>query len=165
VDITPEENTTGGPKTIYARQIRQRAEFAIFHPRPIRATAFNDFTRSTVDEYAVVNANAPCEFVFHCPPGARRVVASYGLIPEAYAHAGMTDGVEFVVSERQPNGTDTVIFRRLLDPYATPGDRGRQVLDLALPHPVTGELSFRTLPGPNNNTSYDWSYWGAIKLE
>jgi hypothetical protein len=31
--------------------------------------------------------------------------------------------------------------------------------------PITGEIIFRTLPGPNNNASYDWAYLGQIELK
>jgi hypothetical protein len=40
-----------------------------------------------------------------------------------------------------------------------------QSLEIALPQPPPGgEILFRTLPGPNNNNSFDWAYWNGIDL-
>jgi hypothetical protein len=164
VAITPDQNSTGGPKTIHEREIARREEFASFEPRPIRATALNDFTQSSVDDLKVLNAHAISEIVFELPSHARRITGSYGIADAAYERAGMSDGVEFVIIQRSPEGVERTLFQRFLNPHAVAADRGRQVLDVPLTPPGTGELFFRTLPGPNNNASYDWCYWGQLKI-
>ena len=162
--ISPEENTSGKPRTLLARAISQDPAFAEFSPRPIRATCLNDFSISPVDSRRMLNAPATTELAFRVPPGATRITGAYGILDGAYAGREFTDGVEFVISEHRPDGTETVIFRRLLNPRWVIGDRGPQALDLAVPPKMSGELVFRTLPGPANNASFDWSYWGAVQI-
>ncbi|HTO02416.1 MAG TPA: hypothetical protein VL069_01885, partial [Opitutus sp.] len=165
IQVAFEQNTTGEPRTIHARQISQRTEFDDFSPRPIRGTALNDFTSAVVDGIKVLNAHATTEIVFRKRHGASRITGLYGLPHEAVARPGMSDGVEFVIAQVRPDGTESAFFRRVLDPAANPADRGIQQLDVALPADVSGEIIFRTLPGPSGNSAFDWSYWGRLKIE
>ena len=60
---------------------------------------------------------------------------------------------------------EQVIYSRLLDPANNVADRGMQSLDVTLPNPSSGgEIMFRTLPGPKDNSSFDWAYWGEIEF-
>lgn len=161
--IAVEENT-GESKTVFAQAIRRRAEFDIFSPRPFRATPFNQFTDSVVDEQKVLNCHAPCELAFRAPAGSRRITAAFGISHNAYTGDGHTDGVEFVISERHGDGTETTLFRRFLNPISVAGDRGLQHLDLTLDHVPTGDLLVRALPGPSGSNSFDWAYWGRIEI-
>jgi hypothetical protein len=70
-----------------------------------------------------------------------------------------------VIVQRLANGTEKPIFRRFLNPESVAGDRGIQSLDIPVPNEAADEIVFRTLPGPSNNASYDWSYWGRIKIQ
>jgi hypothetical protein len=165
IQVAFEQNTTGEPRTIHARQISQRTEFDDFSPRPIRGTALNDFTSAVVDGIKVLNAHATTEIVFRKRPGASRITGIYGLPHEAVARPGMSDGVEFVIAQVNPDGTENVVFRRMLDPANNPADRGIHKLDVAVPAEASGEIFFRTLPGLAGNASFDWSYWGRLKIE
>ncbi len=161
IEVYPDQ----GPHTILARAIARHRAFERFSPRPVRATADQDFTTSLVDNREVLNTPATTEFAMVPPAGAKRVTAVFGIVEGAYADpAHATDGVEFVVVERRPDGTQRELFRRLLNPRWTLGDRGPRPLDLTLPADVTGELIFRTLPGPAGNASYDWAYWGDVTI-
>ncbi len=163
--LSIEEYPDHGPHTLLARAIARHRAFERFSPRPIRATADQDFTTSSVDNREVLNAPATTEFAMVPPPGARRITAVFGLVEGAYADpAHATDGVEFVIVERRPDGTERDLFRRLLNPRWTLGDRGPRPLDLTLPADVAGEVIFRTLPGPAGNASYDWAYWGDVTI-
>jgi hypothetical protein len=73
--------------------------------------------------------------------------------------------VEFVVVFADDRKHERVLYSRLLDPANNLTDRGTQSLEITLPKtPLSGEILFRTLPGPNNNNSFDWAYWDAIEL-
>ncbi len=163
-ELASEQNTTGQPRTILARAIRHDPAFAEFHPRPIRATTLSDYSVSIIDSQRMLNAPAITELVLPAPPGARRITGSYGILDAAYAAREFTDGVEFVISELRPDGSEPVLFRRFLNPRWVVGDRGVQALDLTLPAQMAGELMFRTLPGPANNNSFDWAYWGSLQI-
>ena len=163
--LTPENNPTGQPRTILARQIQRRGEFKNFHPRPIRATAVNDFTIASVNFKEVISAHATTEFVFQPVTATRHISAIYGISEGAYGGKDATDGVEFVVTARQTDGTEKTLFHRLLDPQQAVGDRGPQELDLKVDVPPNTEVYLRTLPGPANSYSFDWAYWGGITLE
>ena len=152
-------------RTLLARQLQRRGEFKGFHPRPIRATAVNDFTVSTVNFKEVISAHATTELVFRAPTSIQHISGVYGIGEGAYGGKDATDGVEFVVSYLQKDGTEKVVFRRLLEPERAFGDRGMQTLDVKTPVPANADVFFRTLPGPANSFAYDWSYWGAVTLE
>lgn len=163
--LAPDDTATGRPRTILTRQIARRREFRGFHPRPIRATAVNDFTASITNFKEVVSAHATTEFVFRPATPTRHITAVYGIGEGAYGGKDSTDGVEFVVGITTPSGGEKVLFRRLLVPDHAFGDRGMQTLDLSVNLPPNTEFFFRTLPGPANSYAFDWSYWGGINLE
>jgi hypothetical protein len=163
--LAAEQNLTGKPRTLLARQIQRRSEFSMFSPRPIRATAVNDFTADKVEFSRVMSAHATTEFVFRPTNPISHVTAVFGIADGSYAGKDKTDGVEFVISERQPDQTEKILFRRMLDPALHANDRGLQKLDLPVVVAPDREITFRTLPGPASNASFDWSYWGEIKLE
>ncbi|MEO6003588.1 MAG: hypothetical protein ABIZ04_05590 [Opitutus sp.] len=163
--LRPDDSVTGQPRTLLARQIQRRGEFKGFHPRPIRVTAVNDFTVSTVNFKDVISAHATTELVFRPTGLTQHITGVYGIGEGAYGGKDATDGVEFVVSYLQKDGTEKVLFRRLLDPERAFSDRGMQTLDVKADVPANSEVFFRTLPGPANSFAYDWSYWGAITLE
>lgn len=164
LQMLPEENTTGKPKTIFARQIGHRKEFDAFKPRPIRAVSVTDFGSSFVDGHPVLNAHANTDLTFRAQPAAKKLTGIYGLVAEAYARADMSDGVEFTVLAVEPGGAEKVLFRRMLDPQHVAADRGPQKIELDL-QGVTGELVLRTTGGPAGSVAYDWSYWGDVHIE
>ncbi|MEO7599649.1 MAG: hypothetical protein ABIV50_11995, partial [Opitutus sp.] len=163
--LAAEENVSGKPRTLLAKQIQRRSEFGSFHPRPIRATAVNDFTAGEVELTPVISAHATTEFVFRPPTRVSRISAVFGIADGAFAGRDKTDGVEFVIVERRPDQSEKVLFRQLLVPALQSADRGLQKLDLAVEVAANTEVAFRSLPGPANNPSFDWSYWGEITLK
>jgi hypothetical protein len=166
LQLSFEQNMSGKPKTIHQRQISVRPEFRSFSPRPISGTAVNDFTEATVEGTKVLNCHSTSELVFRRGQGSKHLTGLYGLPHEAYARPGMTDGVEFAVFLGQSNGSEKLLFKRLVDPANRAEDQGIQHLDVTVPAAASGEtLIFRTLPGPNGNASYDWSFWANLRIE
>jgi hypothetical protein len=152
--------------TLGARDISRMHEFSVLPQRPIRATSSAAFTNTDVGTAHVLNAHATSELAYRVPAGLKEITAGFGIHEGAYANpAGRTDGVQFAVVLADDRKHERVLFSRLLDPVNNLADRGMQSLEIALPQPPPGgEILFRTLPGPNNNNSFDWAYWNGIDL-
>ena len=148
------------------------------HQRPVVAATFAPVTSpapiavftpwsvepAAADGQPAVTANAPCELHFVAPPDATMIEATVGLYDGAYAEATPSDGVEVVVLERFPDGRRRVLYQRNLDPVRRPSDRGTQKILIKPTGPLRGILVFGIYPGPADNPSYDWSYWGHISI-
>ena len=98
------------------------------------------------------------------PAGAKQIAWNYGIFASAYekpdAH---TDGVEFSVHGELPGGQTRELYRRVLDPWQIPGDRGDQ--HATVPYqPLPGEmLKFSTRPG--QSSAFDWAYTIGIQVQ
>jgi hypothetical protein len=143
-----------------------QAMFAMMAPRPREVYSQYGIGLNTVGNQKVFAAHPVTELVFDPPPGARRLQAGYGLQPEAYAEPNKaTDGVQFEIVLRQPDGTSRILAQNLLDPVARAEDRGIKTFDLQLPAGLAGEIILRTGPGPAKNFSYDWAFWSAVSIK
>jgi hypothetical protein len=142
-------------------QLADRSMFAGMHPQPVKVTTPFGLAAETLDGRKVFNANTTTEIEIPAPPGARRISAEFGINPGAYAS---TDGVEFEVVHIHLTGAKHVLFHRWLQPGVLATDCGAQTLSLESADPLDGSLLFRTLPGPNHNGDYDWSYWAKIEI-
>lgn len=114
----------------------------------------------SLDAVPAALLHAPAEIVFDPPAKLARLRAGFGLRPGAYTGGAHTDGVEFSVEARWPNGKTQVLWRQLLRPDSVPEDRGPHQLDVALP--AGASIVLRTGPGPANNERWDWAYWTRI---
>jgi hypothetical protein len=142
-------------------QLADRSMFASIHPQPVKVTTPFGLGAETLGGRKVFNANATTEIEIPAPPGARQISAEFGINPGAYAS---TDGVEFEVVHVDLTGAKQALFHRWLQPGVLATDRGAQTLELGSTGPLDGSLLFRTLPGPNNDADYDWSYWARIDI-
>jgi hypothetical protein len=106
-------------------------------------------------------AHAPGHVVYACPADLHRVTFGFGLEEASYwgdNHAMRTNGIDVVVEFRDDTEIPVELFRRRLDPRNVAADRGVQHAQVVLPG-KRGRLVFHFAPGPNNDASYDWSYW------
>ena len=86
-------------------------------------------------------------------------------MPGAYTD-GNTDGAEIAVELQPAAGAAHTIFKRWLQPKTVPADRGMQRFDVTLPAIQAGtRLMIRTLTGPRDDGSWDWTYLADIRLE
>lgn len=161
--LTPEVVAAGQKLTLLERALSVREEFAGCSPRPVRAISEHGFALNEIEGQKVLNAHATSELVFRIPAGAHAISATFGVADGAFTGTGNTDGVEYVVSERTAAGEERVLFRRWLNPKAVGTDRGMQQMQVEATT-TGGEVYFKTLPGPQNNGSFDWSYWGSITI-
>jgi hypothetical protein len=150
------------PRVLYwVNQLSDRSMFADMHPQPVKVTTPFGLGTEPRDGQKVFNANATTEIEIPAPPGARQISAGFGIHPGAYAS---TDGVEFEVVHVRSSGERHLLFHRWLQPGILATDRGLQACSLESAEPLDGTLLFRTLPGPDNNGAYDWSYWAKIDI-
>ncbi|MBP6507573.1 MAG: hypothetical protein KA257_08400 [Opitutaceae bacterium] len=109
--------------------------------------------------------NAPGALTFALPESARSFQFKVGLLPGAYTGAGNSDGIEITAELRTAQGTLKRLFHHQLNPRSTPGDRGDQTFDVALPELASATQLILTLgPGPAGDASWDWSYIAGISL-
>lgn len=113
-----------------------------------------------------LKAHAPSRLVVPVPAKAAMLIGGFGIYEGAYAnpHPAATDGAEFIIEQVAPDGKRTTLLQRLLNPADVPDDRGLQQFDLDLPTPAAGQIVFTVNPGPDNNNSYDWSYWYDLRF-
>ena len=112
-------------------------------------------------------AHAPTRLVYDCPPDLHAISFGFGLDDNAIADERghrRSDGIEAIVEFIAPNESPMVLFRRALDPFVSPADRGRQHARVILPGRA-GRLVVRLSPGQANNSSFDWSYLTALEGE
>ena len=96
---------------------------------------------------------------------SRSLKFNFGVTEAAYRNGNATDGVEFAILDLRLEPENQEIFRRLLDPMNVVSDQGLQNMEIDLTASGEGELILLTRPGPNGNTSWDWSYWGNVTIE
>lgn len=133
---------------------------------PIRASAPHGASRSMVDGRLEYFAHAPSSIVYRLPGGGA-LRGGYGIKPAAYApdNPTPTDGAEFIIRWRQPDGRETILLRRLLRPREEPADRGVQSFRVELPVGPDGELELVIATGPAENATSDWTFWSDLLLE
>jgi hypothetical protein len=89
-----------------------------------------------------------------------------GLLPGAYTGEGHSDGAEFIVEFKQPDGSTAPVFRRLLNPRDEPADRGTKQFVVPLPAHASGTvLLVRTGVGPAGSAAWDWTYLSRLDIE
>lgn len=110
--------------------------------------------------------HAPARLVYRPADGATKLRGSFGFYGGAYApeNASSTDGAEFIVLWRAPDGRELILFQRRLNPRENPADRGLQEFTVPLAG-IGGELEFVITPGPAGNSACDWTYWRNLRLE
>ena len=144
---------------------RDRLLFHRMAPQPYKFFSQFGSGRVPQGEDRVVTAHPRTRFWFHAPAGASSFTFSFGIAPGSYADPGnSTDGVEFRLSQLQPDGSLRPVFSRTLDPRDVPTDRGELRAAIALPAGPACDLVLETLPGPNDNYTCDWAYIGDVKI-
>ena len=152
----------GIERTVQAAE--HKSLFSEMIPTPVRYNFAFGPNRLEVDGRPVVGAHPISTLWFNPPAGERRIYFEFGIVAAAYARAdGHTDGAEFTIAEQRPDGTERVVYHRRLDPFNGTGDQGLQQVNLSYTASVGAELVFRT--GFGSGGSFDWCYWGKIRIE
>ena len=110
--------------------------------------------------------NAPGALEFALTGRERTLFFDGGLIAGAYTGGGHSDGAEFIVELRRPDGSIEPVYRRLLNPVDLPADRGTQHFTVPLPAHANGTVMIvRTDVGPAGNGAWDWTYLSRLDIE
>jgi hypothetical protein len=117
-----------------------------------------------VDGGKAFNAHAPTDIIFSIPDGAKQVAASFGILSSAYTGNNVTEGVEFRVELVGTDGVRKTLHTVYLSPNTRSDDRGTKQISIPLPSDATGQIWFRTLPGPSGNIAFTWAYWAKIEI-
>ncbi len=138
--------------------------FKNVNPKPVLYNFAHNLDLFPLDGIEVMGAHPDATLWITPPEGATGISWEYGINPAAYEKAGdRTDGVDFIITEKQPDGTEREIYHRTLDPVRTPADRGLQTLVLPYQPSAGARLVFKTRP--HQTYSYDWAYWRKIEIK
>ena len=108
--------------------------------------------------------HAPGFVRYDLEAGLYRVTGKFGIDPQAVS-ARCTDGAIFQVLVLGENDAIDKVFEKALDPVANPDDRRLQPLDVEVELPAPAKLFLRTLTGPDNDASCDWTEWTEVRVE
>ncbi|MFT3830080.1 MAG: hypothetical protein QM691_10295 [Opitutaceae bacterium] len=153
----PAPATTPDSPFLALPPVSARPAFAgLCSPLPSHCRFSYGFNIWPIDGVRHLSLHADSDLIVPAPAAATRIHWEYCILRDAYERAdGGTNGVEFIIDGETPDGTGRRLYRRLLDPVATPADRGIQILDLPFT-PRPGErLIFRTRD--NGSPSFDWA--------
>ena len=150
------------------RQLPPPAARAVFgdvtQPVPTACRIAFGFDAWVIDGVRCLSLHADSDLIVPVPTGAHHIVWHYGILRGAYERDGdTTNGVEFIIEGETPDGTRRELFRRLLDPAATPGDRDTQILDLPFVPRTDEHLYFRTRS--NGSAAFDWAFFSRLLVE
>lgn len=134
-------------------------ESGVVNVRPRELHAHAPAALLTEGGRTVVQIHAPGRLIVPAD-GARRVTGRFGFRSGIVAPC---DGAEFRVRIVRPDSTSEVLWRRTLDPLNVPADMGAHAFEVALPE-GTFDVVFETDPGPADDASCDWTYWGDIRF-
>ena len=138
-----------GGKTIYPTRLEARAE--------ARQTEFNG--------RFITVSQAPSAIEFPTSPDIEELSGGFGLLDTAWYKQDTTTPVDFAISVIKPDGSETQVFERTLDPANTAADRGTQYFQFRLPQPVKGTLRFSARPKTNlENAQAFWTGLSATLL-
>jgi hypothetical protein len=111
-------------------------------------------------------AQTPQELVYAKPPELSTVKIRFGISPAAArdeSGARRSDGVQVRVLFESVEGDIIELFERYLDPFNQSSDVGEQVAEFPTAPGRRGTLHVRMKPGPYDDNSYDWAYWGQFE--
>jgi hypothetical protein len=113
------------------------------------------------------HADAPSRIVYPHVAGMKSLDFVYGLMEGSYegTRAGRTDGVDVMVMFKYAQAGMTQLFWRRLNPAIVVRDRGPQTGHVDLPATPGGQIVLWMGCGPDNDPSFDWSYWGDLRGE
>ena len=146
-------NANRGPLKMDFAGARYPAHFAA--AGGVRQAGFNG--------HLVTITSAPSVVEFSVPAGLAELTGVLGLPDDAWLGAAQPGGAEFEISLKQPDGTETNLLQRTLEPGTVAGDRGVRPFRLALPQPCAGTLRFQIRPHGGESHAGVQAFWGELR--
>jgi hypothetical protein len=146
-----------------ARAVCDDATLAPIRPPPDEILSMFQPCRASANGRSTLLVQAPSQMRFALRPGAHRLEAEYGILPDACA-AGRSDGVRFAAVLHAPGSAEVALWDELLDPRADERCRSTQELRLDFRCDAPADLILRTGIGPHGDGSYDWAYWASVHI-
>lgn len=141
-----------------------RERFNMFKAVPVDYEAQATPSTEEIDGKSVMVMHAPSTMTFNVPANAREINGQHGFLTGAYTNGGDTNGAEFVIV--WSDGKEAIeLYRKFLYPVNHPEDRGLKNFHVDLKNISGGRLYFKTLPGLQNNFSWDWTAWTGIEIK
>ncbi|MHB8778410.1 MAG: YfhO family protein [Anaerolineales bacterium] len=108
----------------------------------------------------------PVHLALNLPDASVQLNYSIGIDPAAYQTQILGDGVEFILTLTDRDQHEFELYRKYIDPKH---DRTQekwldQSIDLTTWKGEQVVVNFETNPGPENNNSADYAYWGDVSL-
>lgn len=138
-------------------------EVGAVNVRPLSAEAAASIGRLQIDGHALIFAHAQSEMILPVPAGTGHFSGGCGLLNGAYTAPNHTDGADFSVEADMADGARRTLWQRTLEPTTEIGDRGFRSFSFDVPAGAT-RLRLRIGPGRRNDPSWDWTFWGDLKL-
>ncbi|MSU45620.1 MAG: hypothetical protein EXS42_00470 [Lacunisphaera sp.] len=127
---------------------------------PIRIEAPVDLRQAEFNGHFITVTEAPAFIEFTATPDLSQVSGDFGLLDTAWLGDEKTGPVDFVVSLHKPDGSETRLFERSLDPAKVPDDRGIRAFNFTMPQPVAGTLRFAARPKTSRGNAH--AFWDGL---
>lgn len=132
---------------------------------PVRIRSATPLQPTEFNGRFITVADAPSTIDFATTPDLDALSGGFGLLDTSWFGQEKTTPVDFSIRVVKPDGRETRVFERTLDPANTAADRGTQEFNFRLPQPVTGLLRFSARPrAALDNAHAYWSGLGATLL-
>ena len=103
---------------------------------------------------------APSEINFPVTPDLGELHGSFGLLDSSWLGDEPTGPVDFELALARPDGSQTQLLHRRLDPARAAADRGVQPFSLKLAQPLSGLLRLST--HCDSNPAHAQAFWGGL---
>ncbi len=136
------------------------ADMTNFSPVPSTGSFPYGIQFHTIEGKKMLFAHSPTALYFPILPGSSTVELGYRMSPAAYDKKGF-DGVFIIVEVWDDKGQHVLLHREWVAPD---GNRGPRMVKVPLGESNKGQLVFMCLPGPNNDTAFDWALLEYLRI-
>jgi hypothetical protein len=147
----------------------QREIFSKMQPQPVRFFSSYGPVLDGTGGVARFGAHPVTRLVFRLAAGPHTLMTTASFAREAYDDAlsadSSTDGVEITFSIIGSGFENRTLYTRQLEPYTNLKDRGIQLIKCSFNLRRESEVELFIGPGPNDNFSRDWVWFGPIEIK
>lgn len=130
-----------------------------------KVTAPHGYNELPEGGHEVIYLHAPSELVFPLRAGLRVLTGTCGLLTSAWSDQEVTEGARFIIEGEQADGRRTELWSRVLDPEASPTDRGFIPFTVTVPPENYVRLILRTDARRGHGLNRAWTFWHDLRLD